>query len=727
MRYPKKRLYGKAALLIGAVLLVGTACSKDNRFGGDGEGKLSLGIVFDSKTIEASDTEHAVTKADLDYAVSVRDSQGRKIRQYETKAEVPAEIWLQTGDYTIEVTSGKNEVAAFDSPYFVGKEEVSIIPDQPQAVQVSCKLANAKVTVEWSDKIKSNFSSFQVKIGPSVAETLTFDETGSQTGYYKTAEGTEAITLKWNMVAVTNAGREVTREGSFTAEPQRHYNVEFDLTGGNEGGEGGWQFLDEITVIEDAVGKDDPVEIPLKRLPQIKGVDFDIKQDYFILLGNTPELKIELTGTPTIDSVGVLQDCQYLLGKGIPADFKLLTISENAKNRLNAEGFNWTVSGDKKSIVVDLTALIPKLGESTSHFEFGVKDETGKRNTGKLTLMIIDSDVITVSITNVLTDVWAGHIVARGKWTSGSNPGELAFEYQKQGESSWTKVTEGITVDNPGTGEFSAKLSGLTPGTTYSYRASSQNIPGNMQTVTTESAIYIDELNFDNWYRNPNKDNAWYASTEAAVQGNTYWLDSGNPGTAKPIAGGVNPTEPSSEVYTSGPGKQAVKMSSSVVAGKFAAGNIFTGRFQDITIIPMGAKMEFGRPYTARPTKLRGYFKYQPAAVTHSYPAGGLNEGDMDYCNIHVALCDWDGPFQASTGDARFPDFFASDVIAYGAHSVNTPVASYIPFEITIEWRDLTRRPRYIVFAASSSKYGDYFAGGKGSVLWLDECELVFD
>lgn len=725
MRLPIKRLYGTAALLIGTVLLVGTSCSKDNRVGGDGEGKLSLGIVFDSKTIEGAESKSAVTKAEPDYAVSVRDSQGRKIRQYKTKAEVPAEIWLQTGDYTIEVVSGKDEVAAFDSPYFLGKEEVSIIPNQPQTVQVSCKLANAKVTVECSDRIKSNFRSFVVEIGPSPTKMLSFDETATQTGYYKTEEGAGATVLNWNMVAVTNSGREVTREGYFTAEPQRHYNVEFDLTGGGEGGEGGWEFLEEITVNEDVTGVDDPIEIPLKRLPQIKGIDFDIKQDYFILIGNTPELKIELTGTPTIDSVGVMHDCQYLLDKGIPTDFKLLTISEGAKNQLNAQGFTWTVSADNKSIVVDLTALIPKLGESTSHFEFGVKDETGKRNKGTLTLMIIDSDVITVSVTNALADIWGGHIVARGKWTSAGNPGNLAFEYKKESESSWTKVTEGITVDNAGTGEFSAKLRGLTPGTKYNYRASSNNIPGNQQTVTTENAIYIDEMNFDNWYKGGT---SWYATSQSAFEADSYWLDSGNGGTSSSLGGGVNPTEPETvDVYKAG-GK-AVKMSSKVVsiAKQFAAGNIFTGRFKEVTISPMGAKLDFGRPYTARPTKIRGYFKYIPAAVTHPYPAGGLNTGDMDYCNIHVALCDWNEPFHASTGDGRFPDFEASDVIAYGAFSTNETISNYTAFEIEIEWRDPTRRPKYIVFAASASKYGDYFAGGEGSVLWLDECELVFD
>ena len=42
-------------------------------------------------------------------------------------------------------------------------------------------------------------------------------------------------------------------------------------------------------------------------------------------------------------------------------------------------------------------------------------------------------------------------------------------------------------------------------------------------------------------------------------------------------------------------------------------------------------------------------------------------------------------------------------------------------------YRDNSRIPRYIVIAAASSRYGDYFTGGVGSVLLVDEFELIYD
>ena len=38
----------------------------------------------------------------------------------------------------------------------------------------------------------------------------------------------------------------------------------------------------------------------------------------------------------------------------------------------------------------------------------------------------------------------------------------------------------------------------------------------------------------------------------------------------------------------------------------------------------------------------------------------------------------------------------------------------------------MDRAPKYIIVVASASKYGDYFIGGVGSTLWLDEMELIY-
>ena len=53
--------------------------------------------------------------------------------------------------------------------------------------------------------------------------------------------------------------------------------------------------------------------------------------------------------------------------------------------------------------------------------------------------------------------------------------------------------------------------------------------------------------------------------------------------------------------------------------------------------------------------------------------------------------------------------------------------SSYKDFTIELDYRDMTRTPKYIVITACASKYGDYFTGGVGSTLWVDEFEFVYD
>ena len=66
-------------------------------------------------------------------------------------------------------------------------------------------------------------------------------------------------------------------------------------------------------------------------------------------------------------------------------------------------------------------------------------------------------------------------------------------------------------------------------------------------------------------------------------------------------------------------------------------------------------------------------------------------------------------------------------MVAYGRFQSGDAIPEYIPFEIELNYTSTSRVPRYILITASASKYGDYFTGGAGSVLYLDDLELLYD
>ena len=100
--------------------------------------------------------------------------------------------------------------------------------------------------------------------------------------------------------------------------------------------------------------------------------------------------------------------------------------------------------------------------------------------------------------------------------------------------------------------------------------------------------------------------------------------------------------------------------------------------------------------------------------------------GQPDVAQIQVILTDWTAPFDIDTAKNQFVDTNAEYVIGYGTMDFNS-TQDYQSFEIKIDYRDMTRKPTYIVIVAAASKYGDFFTGGAGSVLYLDEFEFVYD
>lgn len=311
---------------------------------------------------------------------------------------------------------------------------------------------------------------------------------------------------------------------------------------------------------------------------------------------------------------------------------------------------------------------------------------------------------------------------------------KMKFQYKQKNASTWTSVAATLVTADADGKEFSYKatLPGLTPATEYVYRLmynDEEYISSEEGTeFTTETQLKGgDRFNwgFDDWVQETaGIKKHWHA---AASLSDKVW-DSGNKGanTLKEI----NPTCPEEADVRNG---KAAKLWSTTAAGQFAAGSLFTGAFGGATLNPLGATLDFGVPFTERPTKLTGYYKYNPGNIDKikTDRVTAVKQGDRDLCSIYIALLDWEEPFHVSTGDNKFFDPATTEgVIAYGElpAEMTSPekMDTYEPFSIDLKYRDLTKKPTYILVVCSSSKYGDYFTGSTSSVLLLDEFNLEY-
>lgn len=267
-------------------------------------------------------------------------------------------------------------------------------------------------------------------------------------------------------------------------------------------------------------------------------------------------------------------------------------------------------------------------------------------------------------------------------------------------------------------GRFVLTFTHLKPGTTYEYELTVDNKTNNIQTFTTEPEEKVPNLSFDEWFKDGK---SWYANKDLTDE--NYFWDSGNKGSN--TIGEANPTSPETNDIVKG---KAARLESKTVASVFAAGSLYTGTFGKVEGLS-GASLNFGRPYSSRPSALKGYYKYNSGTIDKAKAPYEELIGQKDSCHIYVGLFTWDKPFPVNTSTGTFVDrtWDNENMVAYGELVNGETIKDYTPFTIRLKYRDYTTKPTYILVVASASKYGDYFTGSTSSVLLLDECELVFE
>lgn len=301
----------------------------------------------------------------------------------------------------------------------------------------------------------------------------------------------------------------------------------------------------------------------------------------------------------------------------------------------------------------------------------------------------------------------------KGSIQSGKTP---VVEYKKQSDTNWNTVpTANVSVSGT---SFTATLTGLTASTTYVYRVNVDGTTGNEQSFTTAAAVPLENGSFDNW------------SSEAASNGTlwqpwstTSFWDTGNKGATTIADSNSTPTTET----CNGSGK-AASLETKWVVLKLAAGNIFTGSY--VRTDGTNGVLSFGREFNSFPSKLRINYKYTSATIDKVGDDSLENlKGRPDSCHIYIALTDWDAPLEIRTRPSERQLFNKNDshVIAYAEYISGSSDAQYKQKDLVLDYRYTNRTPKYILIVASASKYGDYFTGGVGSKLLIDNFELIYD
>ena len=294
-------------------------------------------------------------------------------------------------------------------------------------------------------------------------------------------------------------------------------------------------------------------------------------------------------------------------------------------------------------------------------------------------------------------------------------------------------------------GNMTALLTGLQPGVSYTYRIVSDNdqtMRCDPQSFTISAPLDVPNLGFEDW-------STYKKSAVAFGMGGTfiapnasgtpiYW-DSGNWGSS---AADATLTQSTDETAT-GSGKAAymkAMFAAKLNMGAFAAGSVFAGEAQ--TVSTDGATLKYGQEYNGYPTALRGYYKYTPQSINYyrDNTPNGVKKGDIDQCMIYIAL--GTQPLEVVSTNSTIKPFSKDreGVFAYGEFISSTTEDrtgettaievqnGYTPFKIPLIYSSMPPMGSkvYLFVVATTSRYGDYFTGGEGSEIYIDELSLDY-
>lgn len=659
-------------------------------------------------------TEYLVFKSEdtqeTIFAVTIYDSDNNVVAAYDDHREIAGEpLELPVGTYKITASSVQNGAAAFDSPFYFGEQETVIRSNTMSDVTLTAYLANVKVTATFSDAIRSQFEEYILTVtnGEGTLIYSNVDDTIDNVGYFS-ATGT----LTWTLALRNIEGEEyeVLTDTYEDVLPRQHYNLQFDLQ--DEDAFGG----SSLKVGIDDSTKDKTYNLLLDFEADVRPTvtaSFDMFQTFKYAEGENVEAKFAIKVPGGFKSAVISHANSTLYGYGLPYRFSIMDLSFYDRTAYLNKGINVSeIKDGHTSGEVDLSGFFAKLPIGKYQIRFEIDSNNGKSRTQYCNFEIAPS----VEVDAVSATAWAEFAILSAKWYPDTRPEGITFQYRKQAANDWIDVDPMLVEADDAAKTYKAEIWSLDGGTSYVFRAvSALDKETKEKNFTTESAGTIPNMGFDMWYQSGK---IWYPNENS---GNFYW-DTANGGSD---AVKVYPTSPEDSHVISG---RAAKLESkSVTLVGLAAGNIYTGKFVKaiMDLSDPGAELDWGVPFSSRPLALRGHLDYRPGTVNVNNYAG--MSGKTDIANIQVFLTDWSAPFRISTANGKFVEYDTDPcIIARGTADFNK-TEGYIEFTIPLTYKSTTRIPRYLVIAASASKYGDYFTGSTSSVMYVDEFSFVYD
>ena len=194
-----------------ALLSLG-ACNKDKTNYVDGPdsakdnvgylvvGGMEASILEDTENVESSPVTRAEGVDINTFDVVITNKAGDVMASFKYGERPQEPIALESGVYTIAMSSAKMEGAAWEKPVYAGEKEVIITRKQTTTVNdLVCKLANIKVTVAYSADLAEQLDGDYTKMTVELADSgLDYAFSEKRAGYFAPVAAENTLKLTFN-------------------------------------------------------------------------------------------------------------------------------------------------------------------------------------------------------------------------------------------------------------------------------------------------------------------------------------------------------------------------------------------------------------------------------------------------------------------------------------------------------------------------------------------------
>lgn len=613
-------------LFLFSFLFFFTACRGDEEWSMTNSGFLiSLGDEQTNITSRATPAEIGKPVADMFQLKITKKETNNIIYNGAYKSGV---IQASTGNYTLSATCGDNPELAWDTPYYEGTTEAEVQADQTTSVTIPCKVANALLSIQFSnpEKYAILYSSYGVKVTVG-SSSLNFENSDTKKSAYFRAGSKVTLTFH---ATIQETGKEVSMVIESESLPQifaAGTHTKLSLTAATPTS-GTILEVDKVEVEKVTITQTIPLEWLPK--PKVTGFGGNTTLNYTETADAPSDAVISYTASAPVQEVEFTLDFKDAQYTEYNKTYTISKLTDEERTKLTNIGIKLPeIDGISKEGALDLSAFTAQLltnngTEVVNNVKFKVKannrwsNEEGKDYQIKV---VKPEFTVTVKLGNMWTKEFTVDEINASTGNTEKMKSRLVYLFSADGGITWQEcnnIRQQVFSSIPANKSYKVKVC---------YRNCIYS--NNVADVILETPTQIPNSDMETWYINTlSKTGKYYHYWPYSKDDTQNWWTTNNARAADPPVAAVNANScPAVSYVNNGYNGRAAEIRTTagshyahtnkawiipaaIYPEGIVSGTLFIGKYEwnnnDTEVITPSHE------FNVRPTKMSFYYKYLP-------------------------------------------------------------------------------------------------------------------